>query len=129
MKNTYSEQPDGRHNAPIICRCEGAEHTAHIAGLFDSAAGDLSGRHISSRWMMCGEPVGCGQGVRTAGQRTSRKLHGCGETQQCSIGWRLTLDLLSPQFDSNSDGFSMVMRSHKTWKVSWPSGNLRISLK
>jgi len=81
MKNAYSEQPDGRHNAPIICRCEGAEHTAHIARLFDSAAGDLSGRHISSRCMMCGGlVVGCRQGVRTAGQRTSRKLHGCDET-------------------------------------------------
>lgn len=72
MKSTYSEQPDGRHNAPIICRYEGAEHTAHIAGLLDSTASDLSRRHISSRWIMCGGlVVGCGQGVRTAGQRTS----------------------------------------------------------
>ena len=49
---------------------------------------------------------------------------GRGETQQCSIGWRLTIDLLSLQFDSNSDGLSMVMR----WKVSG-SGNPRISPK
>jgi hypothetical protein len=32
------------------------------------------------------------------------------------------------QFDSNSDGLSMMMRSQGTWKVSG-SGNPRISLK
>lgn len=94
MKNTYSEQPDGRHNAPIICRCEGAEHTTHIARLFDSAACDLSGRHISSRRMMCGGPM-----VRRS------------ETQQCSIEWRLTIDLLSLQFNSNSDALAKDLES------------------